>query len=239
VRSARRRTDKPAGKRCWRRALATSALLALAGCGALHPGAAAVVGSGTISHEAVADVAEALCAANASSAKAAGRPVQAVASKGARAAALQVLLESRLSHLFGERRGVHPDPRMVAQAVAQSSAGLQLLPPEDRHALRAAVRAYAEGQSILLRIGRRSLQQQGKQPVTAQEALAEGQRLRGEVLQSIDVEVDPRYGSYTQGQLQAGDSDLSVATSDAARQASLAQPSASYLAGLPASQKCG
>lgn len=236
--SARRRTDRPAGRRAWRRGLAATALFALAGCGTLHPGAAAVVGSGTISHDAVNAVAEALCAANTSSAKASGRPPQDVASKGARAAAMQVVLESRLSHLFGESRGVQPDPQMVAQAVAQSSASLQMLPPADREALSQAVRNYAEGQSILIEIGRRSLEQQGKQNVADDEALAEGQRLRAQFLKSIDVEVDPRYGSFEQGQLQAGDSELSVAMSDPAKQAALAQPSATYLAGLPASQKC-
>lgn len=236
--SARRRTDKPAGKRAWRRGLAATALLALAGCGALHPGAAAVVGAGTISHESVSDVAQALCAANVSSAKASGRPPQDVASKGARVAAFQVLLESRLSHLFGQSRGVEPDPQTVSQAVAQSSAGLELLPPADQEALRQAVRDYAEGQSILIQAGRQSLEEQGKQQVTDDEALAEGQRLRGQFVQSLDVEVDPRYGSFDQGRLQADGSDLSVATSDAARQAALTQPSATYLAGLPASQKC-
>ncbi|HET8718876.1 MAG TPA: hypothetical protein VFM50_14115 [Nocardioidaceae bacterium] len=217
--------------------LAAAAALLLSGCGGLHPGAAAVVGSTTIGHESVDDLAAALCTANVKGAQASGAP-QDFATRGTRQGALQILLDARLSHLFGEARGVEPDSALVSQALAQNEPLIQALPAEQRDAYREALREYASGQVMLIEIGRQSLREQGKTGVTDDEALAEGQRLRQKFVQDLDIEVDPRYGDYTNGTLKPGGSSLSVAESKSARAGDTAQPGPAFVAALPASQRC-
>lgn len=218
--------------------LAAAVLVAVTGCGSLNPGAAAVVGSTNISHEEVDDVARALCAANISGAEAQGQPPPELPSRGARQSAVQVLVDTELSQQFGEARGVEASRRQVSQALAQNEQGLALLPADRRADFEHALEEYAEGQLMLIEIGRSSLEEQGQSEVSNDQALAEGQRLRNEWVESIDVEVDPRYGSFAEGTVQAGGTSLSVPASDDARAADSANPSQTFVSALPESQKC-
>ncbi len=218
-------------------ALAAAAIVALTGCGALHPGAAAVVGSSTISHETVDGLAQALCTANVEGAKAAGQTRE-FTTRGTREGALQVLLEARLSQLFGEEEGVDPSRQLVSQAIAQNEELIDALPEDERDAYRDALQEYAEGQLMLVAIGRASLEEQGAADVTDDQAIAEGQRLRGEFVQTLDVEVDPRYGTFAEDALQPGAMALSVAESDRARAGAKATPGDGFVSGLPMTQRC-
>lgn len=205
----------------------------LAGCG-LHPGAAAVVGSQTISHEKVDDIALAVCRANVAGAEASGQPASPLPSRGARELAVEILIETELAQQLGRREGVEADPQAVAQAMAQNEQGLSLLEEEQREQLRGALRDYAESQFMLIELGRESLGSSAGE----EEAMAEGKRLLAEYAESVDVEVDPRYGSYDEGAFQAGGTSLSVAASDGAKDGDQAQPSDGFIADLPASQLC-
>ena len=218
--------------------VAASAVLVLSGCASLQPGLAATVDSATISHDDVDRVAAALCSANLGGAAAQGQPPPALASSGARQGALQVLLDSEISRLFGEQEGAEANNQQLSQALAQNEPGIALLPADQREDFRTALRDYASGQLMLIEIGRGSLEDQGQGNVTDDAALAEGQRLRGEFVQSIDVEIDPRYGTFEGQTLQAGGTALSVATSERARAASRPEPPPAYVQSLPASQQC-
>ena len=237
--TSRRAAPSP---RRWRRtgsALASLVGLAVvAGCG-VHPGSAAVVGSETITHEEVDRLARALCAANIAGAEAQGQPVPELPIRGAREGALQVLVDTALAQQFGEARGVDPSQQQLSQALAQNEQGIRMLPPGMRAGFRAAVRAYTEGQLMLVEIGRRSLAQQGRNNISTDEALAEGERLRSAYVSQLDVEVDPRYGSFSKGTVQPGTSSLSVPASGSALAGAHAQPGAGFISSLPESQKCG
>jgi hypothetical protein len=215
--------------------LAAAALVTLTGCGAMHPGVAAVVGSSTITDDQVDALAKGLCSANAQSAATGGAPV---ASRGARQGALQVLIDSALAKQFGEKKGVTPDRSMVSAALAQNEQGVAMLPEDEQPAFRAALKDYAEGRLMLAAVGRRSLEAQGKTGFSDQEALAEGERLLKQYTGKVDIEVDPRFGSYRQGSLQPNSSDLSVPVSQSARQGANANPGAAWVSQLPATQKC-
>lgn len=218
--------------------VAAAAMVGLTGCGGLHPGVAAVVGSATISREQVDDVARALCSANIKGAEAQGQQAPDLASRGARQSAVQILLDTELSSQFGEQEGVEPSKQQVSQALAQNEQGVALLPESQRASFRETLKGYAEGQLVLIQIGRQSLEDQGKSKVTDDQAIAEGQRLRGRFVKTLDVEVDPRYGSFENDTLQAGGTALSVAASDSARAGEKSDPGASYVSGLPSSQRC-
>lgn len=218
--------------------MAAAAMVALSGCASLHPGAAAVVDSSTISHGEVDDVTMALCSANITGAEAQGQPAPDLATRGAREGALQVLLESELSRQFGEEMHVGADERLLSQALAQNEQNVALLPEDRRDDFRSALRKYAGGQLILIEIGRQSLTEQGQAEVTDDLAIAEGQRLRGEFVATIEIEVDPRYGTFAEGTFETGGSELSVPASDGGLAGAKADPGPGFVAALPASQRC-
>jgi hypothetical protein len=207
----------------------------LSGCG-FHPGAAAVVGDQVISTKRVDAVAQALCSANAGNSQG-----QALASRGARQGALRVLIDSELSRQFGEAKGVQANQRMASQALAQNQAGIESLPADEREAFRQALKEYAEGQLIMLEAGRRYLASQGQPTSDQNKDVAAGRRLRGQFAKQIDIKVDPRYGSFDQarGTMQPTSGSLSVPVSQAAADGASPDPSAAWVANLPATQKCG
>ncbi len=217
--------------------LALAAAFVVSACGT-HPGAAAVVGSERISDDRVDEVASALCAAQSGAGQAAPQQQQ-LASRAARQGALDVLLNSTLSRQYGESEGVEPDQEQVAQALAANAQNLEALPEDHREVFRDVLRDYAEGQLMLIEVGRRKLTDEGKQNVDEQQAVAEGTRLRNAwATKNLDVEVDPRYGEYSKNQLLAKSGSLSVAKSTRATDGDSPDPSQGWVAALPASQKC-
>jgi hypothetical protein len=213
-----------AGRRAKLAVIAAGAATVLAGCG-IHPGAAAVVGSETISQEHVDDVATAVCSANLASARAAGQQTQPVPSRKVRELAVQVLVETEIARQFGEHEGVEPNAREVSRLLAQNDPGIAMLPEAQQEDLRTAVRESVEGQLMLVEVGRRSLGE-----VSDDRAYQEGSRLLAEYVETIDVELDPRYGRFEDGAVKPGGTDLSVAASERARSGNDAN--------LPASQQC-
>jgi hypothetical protein len=218
--------------------LAVVAAFAMTAC-ATHPGSAAVVGSASISESRVDDVARALCSAQAGSPQQAQQP-QELASRAARQGALNVLIQSELSRQFGDSQGLEPDPSQVSAALAANAASIQALPADRRSVLRDTLRDYAGGQLVLVEAGRRALAKRGGgAKVTQEQAVAEGTRLRDAWAKKVDVSVDPRYGEYKENALQSTSGSLSVPASQRAEDGDSPNPSAGWVAALPASQKCG
>jgi hypothetical protein len=207
--------------------------MVLAGCG-IHPGAAAVVESASISHDEVDDVALAVCSANLATSRDNNQPEPQLGSRGARQVALQILIETQLSRQFGEHEGVEADPNQVSQAIAQNEPVLNLIPPDQRETFREALRDYAEGQLIVLQVGQDSLGGQA----TDEEAIQRGMRLRRDYVKTLDVEIDPRYGTFEEGRYTRGIPALSVPASDRAKAGSLEDPSPTFVAELPDTQQC-
>jgi len=214
--------------------LAAAGAMALTGCGSVHPGAAAVVGHDTITEGQVDALAQGLCSAN-------GASGQQLASREARQGALQVLLDTELSQQFGQKRGASPNQQQISQALARSSRTIAALPKDERPAFKDALVRYWEGQLMLMDIGRKSLEAQGKTHVTPAQATAEGNRLRQQYVKTISVSVNPSLGSFRRGTFQpaTNNGSLSVPASESARQGNSANPDASWVASLPASQQCG
>ncbi len=98
--------------------------------------------------------------------------------------------------------------------------------------------SFQESQVLLNEAGTRSLAAQGNPEPAPEEAAAEGARLREEWAADVDVEVDPRYGSYDQGALTPTSGSLSIPASQGAFDGAAAEPGAEWTAGLPLSQKC-
>jgi hypothetical protein len=214
--------------------LTAAAGLALSAC-SVHPGSAAVVGAESISESRVDDVATALCAAQ----KGGQNGGQDLASRGARQGALDVLINGALSRQYGASQGVQPDQGQVSAALAANAQNISGLPPALRQDFTDTLREYAEGQLMLIDIGRRELAKTGKQNVTEQQAVSEGTKLRNAwAAKNVEVSVDPRFGEYANNALLPKSGSLSVAASKTATDGGSPDPSPGWVAALPATQKC-
>ncbi len=220
--------------------VAGATCLALSACGT-HPGAAAVVGSQRISSGDVDSFARALCFDPTASAN--GQVAQAVSSRTVRESALRNLVEASLSRQFGRAQGVEPDQEQVSAFLSSNEAALNKVPADRRAVLVQRLRELVEGQLTLVAVGRQELRRQGVSSITDQKAYDAGAKARDAwVRKHLDVSVDPRYGSYAKGQIEPAGGSLSVPVSAHATAATQSlkggQPSSSWVASLPASQKC-
>jgi hypothetical protein len=223
-------------KRARKLVLAVAVAMALSGCGVLHPGAAAVVGHQTISESQVDGLARGLCSSFARGAAAQGGQVP--PSREARQGALQTLVNSELVHQFARTAGITPSNSTVSAQAAPFQHAISTLPPSQRADFSAAVTGYAESQAIIYDAGSRSLESQNKKHFSRNQAVAEGNRLLQGYIKGVNVEVDPRFGSWVRGNLQPAAASLSVPVSQSARTAAQSSPGATWIGQLPASQKC-
>jgi len=180
-------------------------------------------------------VASALCAAQ----RGGQSGGQDLASRGARQGALDVLINSALSRQYGASQGVQPDQEQVSAALAANAQNISGLPPEHRQDFKDTLREYAEGQLMLIEVGRRELAKSGTKNATEQQAVSEGTKLRNAwAAKNAEVTVDPRFGEYRKNALLPKSGSLSVAASQSATDGDSPDPSPGWVASLPANQKC-
>jgi hypothetical protein len=211
--------------------LAAGAVLALTACSGPPAGVAAEVDGHRITDQQVDDFAKVLCALGTGS-QGSGTP-----SKSARFGALQILVNDQLAAGVADVDSV--DQASVSSALQQLAASRDIVPESQRESFDAVAEEYARAQTAILELGRKSLADAGKADATDEEAFKEGDRLRMAYAKKADVEIDPRFATMVDGQLQPSSGSLSVAVSDFARKSAAAQPPADLVSLLPASQKCG
>ncbi len=194
-----------------RLATAVLAVLLVTGCAQNAPGVAAQVGDDRISDEQVDELAEALCVLSDDAGQAQGPvPTQQV-----RRQALQILLDNQLAAGIIDPDAV--DDEQLDAFRQQVAAPREALPERLRGPFDEAVEGFAIAQLGLAVLGRESLGAEGTEEPDDQAALAEGQRLRNRHAREVGVSVDPRFGTFARGQVQASDGSLSVAVSDQAK----------------------
>jgi hypothetical protein len=203
-----------------------------------HPGDAAAVGSERISTSDLDNVATSLCSAQTSSPQQ-GQP-QELPTRSARELALGLLIDSKLSFAYGDAVGLQPDQEQVDQAVASREQVVSTVKSaHERKVLRATLTDLAKSQLILAEVGRRELAKSGTANITSDAAIAAGTKLRNDwVDKHLDVSVDPRFGTFSDGTLHAGGGSLSVPVSTRSKDGVKQQPSSTWVSSLPASQTC-
>ncbi len=214
--------------------LAASAALLLSSCSQNAPGVAADVDGSRITDAQVDEFAQVLCALNTAPGQA---QTGVVATRAIRTTALSVLLDIELAGKVADVGAV--DPTAVAQTVAQNEATSKALPAKLRPVFDNAVQEYAAAQLAVTELGRQKLTEQGSTgTIDSAAALAEGSKARTALLSSDKVTIDPRFGSVVDGVLTPGSGSLSVPVSKNAVAGAKAQPSTTWLNGLPANQTC-
>ena len=219
-------------------AAAVTGLLALSGCGdSRPPGAASVVNGHTITTQQVDDLAAAQCAGVEAAAK--QGQGQAVPRKQLTQRALGLLIDIRLNLDYGASLGLHPRPGQVATDFAQVEPLINALPAKYRADLTSVFHDWARGRDMVEQVGEAST---GTTATTAnaEQVLNAGYAKRETWLKKdASINTNPVYAPGKIGWPGEGDSSVSKPVSSFAKSASKAQPSAAFVAGLPAGQRCG
>jgi hypothetical protein len=221
-------------------ATAAATTIALSACSSMSPGVspgvAAEVDGHTFSTVEVDELAEALCAVN--TAQPSSTEAGEVSGRQVRGAAVSRLVQVQLAEQLGEEEGLRPDEARVAQQLKGVEEQLTDVPDDQLDTFMDSYEQLVRGADVLAQLGRRSLQEQGQQDVDDTAALDEGSRLLQEYAREADVELDPRFGTFEDGQVVPGDGSLSVPVSQNAVNGVSPEPSPEFLSGLPPSQKC-
>jgi hypothetical protein len=220
-------------------ALAATALVSLTGCGSssLPPGAASVVDGHTITRERATHLAEAQCAGAALGAeKGQG---QAVPLKQVTQRALGLLIDTQLNLDFGESLGLEPRQELAARDFAQVQFLLAALPAKYQSFLDDVFEEWSRGRDLIKQVGETATGATADDS-NIDQILNAGYAKRDTWLkESATVDTDPRYAPGELGWPGEGDSSVSKPVSSFAKAASKSQPSAAFVAGLPAGQRCG
>jgi hypothetical protein len=223
--------------------VALTTLVGLAGCGSdlgpdLHPGSAAVVGDEEVGFDQVDDYADALCAWQEPVNKQSGAvwPMSYV-----RAVAVDSIVDDLLTRQFAEEKGYDPASG-YKEAVASIKSGVEgeKLPAETSRTVIEFRTREVYHQAIMVTAGLADLAGQGKTASQA-DALQHGEELFAAWRSSVDVSLDPRFGSVEGQNLDYAPpaKPLSVTVSDLAKRAEAGQNDKEYAESLPPSQRCG
>lgn len=203
-------------------ALAVLAVLSLAGCAGLRPGVAAEVDGDRITMERLDAFAAGLCTYSAASPNGAGSVAD------ARRAALGLLVRAELAEKYAAEFRDQLVPADIDRVVNDNVApAVESLPDDEREVFLAEVRDSIEGDQLTSQAAAALVTSQGDD--LTQEAVTQAtQTLLANWSDAADVELDPRFGTW---------SDLEVAASSG----SLSVPAASEEEpdpGLPAARSC-
>jgi hypothetical protein len=212
-------------------ALGAVAALLLTGCG-LRPGQAARVGDTTIRVEQVDDFARALCTVNKGQG-ASGQPTS-----GLRETSASVLIQNVLFQGVAKQEGLTVDRPKLGTDLEQAVKTLPPMPASEKKTFTDTLRDYLTGQQYVDQLGRTQLALTD-QKASSQAIAQAGAQQVSDYAKTVDVEVDPRFGTWSDGRLERGDGSLSVPVSSNATAAAASQPAQSFVDSLPASQKCG
>lgn len=210
-------------------------LALLTGCGELTPGTASVVNGHRITVTEVDDLVKAQCT-GAEQATRQGQDAT-MALPQVRQRSLGLLIDSEVNRQFAEARHLTPDPRFANGFFAQFQSSIQSLPESARAELTKVFREWARGRAILVAAGSRATGQ-AADPSNYDQMMKIGFEERSKWLGGITIDTDPRYGPGKDG-FPSGNGSISRPVSDYAKKASASQADPSWLASLPASQKCG
>ena len=219
-------------------AAAVTGLLSLTGCGdSLPPGAASVVNGHTITRQQVDDLAAAQCA-GVKTASQQGQG-QAVPRKQLTQRALGLLIDIRLNLDYGASLGLHPRQSQVTSDYAQVEQLIKALPGRYQGYLSEVFHDWARGRDMVEQVGEAATGTTAT-AANADQVLNAGYAKRETWLKKdASIDTDPVYAPGKVGWPGEGDSSVSKPVSSFAKSAGKAQPSASFVSGLPAGQRCG
>ncbi len=209
--------------------------LTLAGCGDVSPGAAATVDGAAIPLDQVDAMAESVCAAELTYSKSNETEWQPQPLSTYRDNVLGVLINEQLAVQAADGLDLDVPPSMTQPPDNAALDGIySALDTGDEEAFRDYLAAFGRLQALYFAIGQ---DQQGDSDDAQEDPQAVGQAYVADYADDHDVELDPRFGDFEEGQVAGGSGSLSapLEPTETTVPAPGAPPDVS---GLPDSQIC-
>jgi len=212
-----------------------TALGALAGCGALHPGVAVTAGDDTISLSRVDEVTRDVCVVIQSDPRSQGSYAMEAIRRGVVANLAMRLAASQLAERYGVSTG-----KDYATQVKLYERNLSQVEPDVRANAMEVLTASSYVQAIVEAVGGIELANEGVDDPTSTDLTDKGNAVLVAWSEEHGLEIDPRF-SLALGDtgIEPSRHDTSYAVSDFATQAAAEQPDETFVNALPPSQRCG
>lgn len=153
--------------------------------------------------------------------------------------ALDALVDLSVYEQLAEERGADYDRAMYRAQMTQVRAQVAPLPADQREDVLDLLEDYWRGVFQLQEVAEQELKAQGVAEPTEEQL----QQARGEVYtefrESLDIELNPAFSPNQDDLAGLGDGSLSTPLSPYARQATAAEPDATFISGLPPALRCG
>ncbi|HEX2893967.1 MAG TPA: SurA N-terminal domain-containing protein [Marmoricola sp.] len=221
-------------------AVAGASMLALSGC-AQSGSVAAHVGDTTVPTSDVDFLTRMQCDALNHAAK---DPTQAGQSRSVpiaqiRTGMVNTLVQSELNKQLAEKQHLSYDKNALRSVMSRFESVVTTVPAKDRTRFRQMVEDVYRGQLQVYTLAQEQLAQQGAGRPTQDQVDQAVASIQAKFRKGVDVEVNPQYGADTGTSAAPADPSLSLAVSSYAKQARSSQPDATWVASLPADQRCG
>ena len=208
--------------------------LALTGCGDVSPGAAATVDGTTIARDTVDDIAESVCTAEVEYAGITEQQFQPRPTSAYRDEVLSLLVNEQLALEVVDELGIDVPPSSYeAGDNPELSALFDELPSSQLEPFQDYLESYSRLQALYVAIGSETGKSGGDDP---QAALTDGQKYVARYAKDRDIELDPRFGRFSGGQVLGGSGSVSVPVEGSGSEPS--EEDQADVSGLPDSQIC-
>jgi SurA N-terminal domain len=221
-------------------AVTGTAVLALTGC-TPSGNVAARVGDATVPNSDVDFLARMQCETLDQAAKdpAQQGSVQMVATSQVRTGMLNTLVEAELDRQLAKARHLTYDRATLRSAMAQFESVVTHVAKNDQDRFRSMVEDIYRGQLEVYSLAQDALSSQGVDNPSQAQVDQAIKKAQDDYRKTVHIEVNPQYGADDSGVAGAVDPSLSLAVSSFAKQSRSASPSATWVAKLPADQRCG
>lgn len=217
-------------------AIGVAAVFLLAGCGEVHPGAAAQVGEQRVNMSDVDDVAADVCVAFAPQF---AQQQQVVPMRYVKQAVVQAATMRELARQLAEDRDVEV-PASYREGLEEIEEQAEQVPASVRESFIEFLSAERYVSAVVVQAGGEALQQEGEARPSNEQASARGAALFADYAREVGVDIDPRYSlELRDGEIVPTDRSVSLAVSDLATRGAAGEPDQEYAASLSSSQRCG
>jgi hypothetical protein len=192
---------------------------ALAGCGTVHPGAAAQVGDVTVSDSELERGTTGFCELIDVINQAQQGANPPVPVRSALLSALNTLVMGAALDQLADRNGVEVTGAEINQWISGLPLDLSQVPPQNDAAVRQTMERVGRNSLLVEKLGRAVYRQQnpGSSEAPPDQVQQLGQQLADSFMERSDVDIDPRYGQVLDTQRLPGSGSLSIAVSEEGR----------------------
>lgn len=153
--------------------------------------------------------------------------------------ALDALVDLELFRQLAAGRDADYDRAMYRAQMSQVRTQVEPLPADQRETVVELLSDYWRGVFQLQDIAEATLADQGVAEPTREELQQASTEIYTEFRKSVDIELNPAFSPDADDFAGRGDGSLSTPLSPYARQATSAEPDATFISGLPPALRCG